>query len=506
MEFSETLEHVINGFGVALQWKNVMFLFIGALLGTIIGIMPGIGSSAGIALLLPMTFGMEPIPSLIMLAGIYYGAMYGNTASAVLINTPGTASASMTTVDGYPMAKNGRAGAALAASAIASFIAGTIGIIGLTFLAIPFTDFALKFGPAEYFMLMMFSMSAVSSLTGSSVPKGLFAAMFGLIISSMGMDLQTGLPRYVFDIPELQTGISFLIVIVGAFAFAEVMLNVEKWFMGRLEPIKIQGNLYLTLEEWKRCWKPIIRGGLIGFFIGVLPGAGGTIATVIAYSTEQKLSKFGHEFGKGAIEGVAAPEAANNASTCGAFVPLLTLGIPGSGTTAVLLGAFILFGLEPGAELFETNPDLVWGLVDSMYLGNVFLIVMNLPLIGIFVRILYLPPGILLSIILAVASVGIYSINNNTTDLYLLLLFGVIGYGFRKVKVPIPPLILGLVLGKLMENSMRQALIISNGEISVFFTGYICITLFILAISAMFLPIVASRMRIGRERSLNADN
>ncbi|MEX2450458.1 MAG: tripartite tricarboxylate transporter permease [Rhodospirillales bacterium] len=503
MEFADIFDHVLHGFTVALQWKNIMFLFIGALLGTVIGIMPGIGSSAGIALLLPMTFGMDPIPSLIMLSGIYYGAMYGNTASAVLINTPGTASASMTTVDGYPMAKKGRGGAALAAAAIASFIAGTIGIVGLTFLSIPFTNFALKFGPAEYFMLMFFAMSAVSSLTGRSVPKGLFAAFLGLMIASVGMDLQTGMPRYVFDIPELQAGISFLIVIVGAFAVAEVLLNVEKWFGGKLEPIKIQGSLYLTWEEWKRCWRPIIRGGLIGFFIGVLPGAGGTIATVIAYSTEQKLSKYGHEFGTGAIEGVAAPEAANNASTCGAFVPLLTLGIPGSGTTAVLLGAFILYGLEPGAELFVTHPDLVWGLIDSMYIGNVFLIIMNLPLIGVFVRVLYLPPGVLLSIILAVASVGIYSINNNTTDLYLLLFFGAMGYGFRKLQIPIPPLILGLVLGALMENSLRQALIISNGNLEVFVTGPICITLLVMSIAAIVLPVIGSRMKIGRGRALD---
>lgn len=504
MEFAETFQHVLNGFDVALQWKNIMSLFIGAVLGTLIGIMPGIGTSSGIALLLPMIFGMDPIPSLIMLAGIYYGGMYGNTASAVLINTPGTASASMTTVDGYPMAKKGRGGAALAAAAIASFIAGTIGILGLTFLAIPFADFALKFGPAEYFMLMFFAMSAVSSLTGRSVPKELFAAIFGLMLASVGFDLQTGMPRYVFDVPELQSGISFLIVIVCAFAVAEILLNIEKWFMGRLEPIKIQGSLYLTMEEWKRCWRPIVRGGLIGFFIGVLPGAGGTIATVIAYSTEQKLSKYGHEFGYGAIEGVAAPEAANNASTSGAFVPLLTLGIPGSGTTAVLLGAFILFGLEPGAELFETNPELVWGLIDSMYLGNVFLIILNLPLIGVFVRVLYLPPGILLSLILSVASVGIYSIHNNVTDFYLLLIFGVLDYGFRKFKIPIPPLILGIVLGKLMENSVRQALIISNGEFMTFLGSGISITLFILAITAMLLPIIASRLKFGRERSLNA--
>ena len=498
----ETIDHIMNGFSVALQWQNILFLFIGAVLGTVIGMMPGIGSSAGIALLLPMTYGMNPIPALIMLSGIYYGAMYGNTASAVLINTPGSASASMTTVDGYPMAKKGRAGAALASAAVASFAAGTIGILGLSFLAIPFAEFALRFGPAEYFMLMFFSMSAVSSLAGKSPAKGLFAAFFGLMIATIGMDLQTGMPRYVFDVPELQTGVSFLIVIVGMFALTEVFVNIEKWFMGQLMPVKIQGSLLMTLDEWKRCWRPIIRGGLIGFFIGILPGAGGTIATVIAYSTEQKLSKNGHEFGTGAIEGVAAPEAANNASTCGAFVPLLTLGIPGFGTTAVLLGAFILYGLEPGAELFDTHPELVWGLIDSMYLGNVFLIILNLPLIGIFVRMLYLPPGILLSIILAVASVGIYSISNSTYDLYVLLFFGGLGYVFRKLKIPVPPLILGLVLGKLMEQSFRQALIISDGSLKALVTGPICIILLILALTAMFLPAIISFVRNRREASL----
>lgn len=491
----ETMDYVLQGFTVALQPQNMFFLFVGALLGTILGMLPGIGPSAGIALLLPMTFGMDPTPSLIMLAGIYYGSMYGSTASAVLINTPGSASASMTAVDGYPMARKGRAGAALAASAIASFAAGTIGILGLTFLAIPFSEFALRFGPAEYFMLMLFSMSAVSSLTGGSVAKGLLSAFLGLMIATIGMDLQTGMPRYVFDMPELQTGISFIIVIVGMFAVAETLLNVERWFMGRLEPIRIEGSLWMTRQEWRRIWGPTSRGGLIGFLIGMLPGAGGTIATVAAYTTEQKISRNPGEFGRGAIEGVAAPEAANNASTCGAFIPLLTLGIPGSGTTAVLLGAFILYGLEPGAELFQTHPHLVWGLIDSMYLGNVFLIVLNLPLIGLFVRILYLPPGMLMGLILAISSVGIYSISNSTYDLFLLLFFGVLGYAFRKLKIPVPPLVLGLVLGRLMEQSLRQALIISDGSPIGLVGSPVCVILLTMTVAAMFAPVLASKVR-----------
>lgn len=491
----ETIDLVLQGFHVVLQPQNLLFLFVGAVLGTIFGMLPGIGPAAGIAILLPITFGQDPAPALIMLAGIYYGAMYGNTVSAVLINTPGTASAAMTTVDGYPMALNGRAGAALAASAIASFVAGTIGILGLTLLAIPFSEFALQFGPAEYFMLMFFSMSAVTSLTGDSVPRGLVSAFLGLLLATVGMDLQTGMPRYVFGIAELQAGVSFIVVIVGMFAVAETFLNVERWFQDKIEPIRIKGGLWMTREELRRIWAPISRGGIIGFLVGVLPGAGGAIATVLAYTAEHKVSRRPDKFGKGAIEGVVAPEAANSASTCGAFVPLLTLGIPGSGTTAVLLGAFMLLGLEPGAGLFQTHPDLVWGLIDSMYLGNIFLIVINLLLIGLFVRILYLPLGILMGLILAISSVGIYSVSNSTFDLFLLLFFGVLGYGFRKFGIPVPPLILGIVLGGLMEQSFRQALIISDGKLNGLVGSPICIALLILSVTSMVVPTVISLAR-----------
>ena len=348
----ELLDTILHGFSVATEPQNLMFLFFGAVMGTIIGLLPGIGASTGIAILLPVTYGMTPVTALIMLAGIYYGAMYGNTASAVLINTPGTSSAAMTTVDGYPMARNGRAGAALAISAIASFIAGTIGIVFLSLLAIPLSAFALKFGPDEYFALMFFAMTSVSALTGKSVAKGMIAAALGLMLATVGIDMQSGEERFTLGIADFQDGISFLIVIVGLFAISEIMINVERWFQGELKPMPIQGKLWLTREEWRRSIKPIAYGGLIGFFVGVLPGAGGTMATVLAYSLVQKTSPNADQFGKGAIEGVAAPEAANNASTCGAFVPLLTLGIPGSGTTAVLLGAFILYGVVPGPQLF----------------------------------------------------------------------------------------------------------------------------------------------------------
>jgi putative tricarboxylic transport membrane protein len=460
----EVLGPIFNGFAVAAQPVNLGFLFLGALTGTVFGMMPGIGAATTIALLLPLTFGLDALPALIMLAGIYYGAMYGNTASAVLINTPGTASAAMTTVDGYPMAQRGRAGAALAISAIASFIAGTLSIVALTMLAVPLSQFALRFGPAEYFMLMLLALTAVSAFTAGSVAKGLLSGLLGLAIATVGVDMQTGRFRYTFGVPELQDGISFLVVIVGLFAVAEVFINVERWFRGESAPIRLKGRIWFTREEWRRARGAIARGGIIGFVVGVLPGTGGTIATVLAYATEKRISKTPEQFGKGAIEGVAAPEAANNAAVCGAFVPLLTLGVPGSGVAAVLLAAFILHGIQPGPLLFRDQPELVWGLIDSMYVGNIMLLLLNLPLIGIFVRVLYVPPGILMALILAIASIGIYATSVSVVDLYLLLAFGILGYAFRKLGIPVPPMILGVVLGASMEQTLRQAMIISGGD------------------------------------------
>lgn len=491
----EQLAQILAGFAVATQPLNLLFLFVGAVLGTVIGMLPGIGPAAGVALLLPVTFGMDPIPAFIMLAGIYYGSMYGNTASAILINTPGTASAAMTTLDGYPMAQSGRGGAALAIAAIASFFAGTVGIIALTILAIPLAAFALRFGPAEYFTLMIFALTAVGALAGKSLAKGLIAAMFGLAVAIDGVDMQTGTMRFTFGVPQLQDGIPFIIVIVGMFAVAEAFYGVERWMEGKLKPIPLQGKLWATREEWRMAAKPIGRGSVIGFLVGMLPGAGGTIATVLSYSTEQRLSKTPERFGHGAPEGVAGPEAANNGSTTGAFVPLLTLGIPGSGTTAVLLAAFILYGIQPGPLLFQNQPDLVWGLINSMYLGNVMLLILNLPLIAIFARLLYAPPGLLMAIILTIASVGVYSIGYSTIDLYLLLGFGILGYGFRKVGVPVAPMILALVLGGMMEQSFRQAMTISGADPLVFLSSPICLFFLGAAFLVLFLPPLLARLK-----------
>ncbi len=470
----DTLTHLIEGFSVAFVPANLLLVFMGALLGTVIGLLPGIGAAAGISILLPVTFGLPPVGALIMLAGVYYGAMYGNTASAVLINTPGTASAAMTTVDGFPMAQKGRGGAALAIAGVASFVAGTLGVIMLSLLAVPFATFAIQFGPAEYFLLQLFGLTAVGMLGGRSRAKGTFSVVLGLMIATVGIDLQSGMTRFTMGVDEFLDGIHFVVVIVGLFAVSESLINVERWFDGMLKPIRIQGKLWFTKDEFKRAIMPIGRGSIIGFLIGVLPGAGGTMATIISYSTEQRISKTPEKFGTGMVEGVAAPEAANNASTSGAFVPLLTLGVPGSGVTAVLLGAFIMFGIQPGPLLFKNDPGLVWGLINSMYLGNLILFLMNVPLIPIFARLLYTPPGLLLSIILAVASIGVFSLSSNTLDVYMIFFFGLLGYTFRKLGVPFAPMVLGLILGGGLEQTFRQALTISHGSPSIFLSSYIC--------------------------------
>ncbi|MCW5603422.1 MAG: tripartite tricarboxylate transporter permease [Burkholderiales bacterium] len=498
----ETLTHIINGFAVCLQPINLWYTFVGVFLGTIIGILPGIGPSATIALLIPITYGMEPTSALIMMAGVYYGARYGGSTTAILIRTPGEASSVMTSIDGYEMARKGRAGAALAVSAIGSFIAGTIGIIALTLFALPLTSAALKFGPAEYFTLMLFAMTAVASLTGNSPAKGMLAAILGLMIATVGIDLQSGQPRYTMGIAEFQDGIDFIVVVVGLFALAEVFRGMEGLYQGTApQAIKISGKLWLTREEWRRSIGPIWRGGIIGFIIGVLPGAGGTIASIMSYTTERRLSKHPEEFGKGAIEGVAGPESANNSDTAGALVPLLTLGVPGGGATAVMLGAFIMYGIQPGPLLFQNRPDLVWGLIDSMYVGNLMLLILNLPLIGLFVRLLYIPAGILYPLIVSISAIGIYAISGNVLDLYLLLFFGLLGYIFGKVDIPVAPLVLALVLGGIMEQSFRQALTISGGDPKIFVGSGITITLVVMSVISICTPFFMAWLRARRKKA-----
>ncbi len=497
----ETLGHILNGFSVCLQPINLWYTFVGVLIGTIVGILPGIGPSASIALLIPMTFGMDPTSGLIMMAGIYYGTKYGGSATAILIRTPGEASSVMTTLDGYEMARNGRAGAALAVAAIGSFLAGTIGVVALTLFALPLSSLALKFGPAEYFCLMFFALTSVAALAGKSPAKGLLSTVLGLMIATIGIDLQSGQQRFTAGIPELQDGIGFIVVVVGMFALAEVFRGLEHMVRGTApKPMRITGKLWLTRAEWRRSVGPIWRGGVLGFIVGVLPGAGGTIASLMSYAVEKKLSKHPEEFGKGAIEGVAGPEAANNSDTAGAMVPLLTLGVPGGGATAVILGAFMMHGLQPGPLLFQSRPDLVWGLIDSMYIGNIMLLVLNLPLIGLFVRLLYIPSGILYPLIVAISVIGTYAINASMVELYLVLFFGVLGYLFEKVQIPVAPLVLSLVLAGIMEQSFRQALTLSDGNLSTFVSSPISAILMSMTVIAVVTPFAMRMVKRLKER------
>ena len=462
------LDAILRGFAVAAEPLNLAFLFIGTVLGTLIGVLPGIGPSTGIALLIPIGFGMEPTPALIMMAGVYYGAMYGGSTTSILLNAPGEAASVMTTIDGYQMARKGRPGAALAVSALGSFIAGTVGVIAFTVLALPIAEAAVRFGPAEFCALIVFALVAVATLSGGDIVKGLISLTLGLALSTVGIELQSGVSRFTLGLDELDDGIDFLVIVIGLFAVAECLSGLEELATGARQNIKLTGPVWLTMAEWRRSYWPILRGTVIGFVVGVLPGAGATVASVMSYATEKRLSKRPEEFGQGAIEGVAGPEAANNAASMGSMVPLLSLGIPGSNATAVILGGLIMYGLQPGPLLFQTQPELVWGLVASMYFGNVILLILNLPLVKLFVRVIDVPQRVLLPIVIALSFIGVYSINGSIVDLALLVAFGVLGYILRQIQIPAAPLVMGVVLGTLLEESMRQALAISGGSYRIF--------------------------------------
>lgn len=492
------LDAILHGFAVALEPANLLFLVAGVVLGTVIGMLPGIGPSTGVALLIPVGFGMAPTAALIMMAGVYYGAMYGGSTTSILLNAPGEAASVMTAIDGYQMARKGRPGAALAISAVGSFIAGTLGIAALTLLALPIAEAALGFGPPEYFALIVFALIAVASLSGEALLKSLAALAAGLAISTIGIEVQSGISRFTFGLAELDDGIDFLIVVVGLFAVAESLVGLEEIRGGLRENVKLTGPVWLTLAEWRRSRWPILRGTVIGFVTGVLPGAGAAVASIMSYTAERRLSKRPEEFGEGAIEGVAGPEAANNAAAMGALVPMLTLGIPGSNTTAIMLGALMMYGLQPGPLLFQKQPDLVWGLVASMYFGNLILLVLNLPLVKLLVKVVDVPARILLPIVLGLSFIGVYSLNSSVVDLYLLAGFGLLGYLMRKTGVPAAPLVIGVVLGNLLEESMRQSLAISAGSFAIFVRRPISAVL--LAGAALFLvvPPLLGRLRRGR--------
>jgi putative tricarboxylic transport membrane protein len=480
--------NVTLGFGVAATPFNLLLAFIGVFLGTVIGVLPGIGPMTGVALLIPLTFGMNPTSAIILMAGIYYGAMYGGSTTSILVNTPGESSSVVTCLDGYQMAKQGRAGPALAAAAIGSFVAGTFATLMLMLFGPWVAKIALRFGPPEFFSLMVAALTLVTSLAGRSLVKALLSTLFGLAIATIGIDLQSGVLRYTFGNPELMDGLEFLVVAIGLFALSEVLVNLADTSETVQERLSIKGRVWMNREDWRRFTPACIRGTLSGFFVGGIAGAGAAVASFVSYGLEKKVSKHRDELGKGAIEGVTGPESANNAAAGGALIHLLCLGIPGSGTTAIMLGALIMLGLQPGPLLFQQNPQFVWGLIASMYIGNVMLVVLNLPLVGMWVKLLDVPVYLLMLFIVLFSFLGVYTMNNSVQDLNLMVLFGVIGYLMKRVDIPATPIILGMVLGKLMEEKMRQSLVISDGSMMIFLNRPISLCLLILAVVAITNP------------------
>jgi putative tricarboxylic transport membrane protein len=493
----ETLQFLLDGFSVAMQWHNLLFAFFGVLIGTAVGVLPGIGPMSGVALLIPITStltgGLDPesaaASSLILLAGVYYGAMYGGSTTSILLNTPGESSSVVTALDGYQMAKQGRAGAALSISAIGSFIAGIIALLGLTLLADPLSEMALSFGPSEYFSLMLLGLCAVSGLAGKSITKALIMTVLGLLLATIGIDNVSGVSRFTYNFAYLYSGLEFLTVAVGLFALGEVFKTILEKDKDGGKIAKV-GRILPTKQDFKDSTKPILRGSLLGFFIGVLPGAGATLASFFSYITEKKLSKNPNKFGNGAIEGVAAPESANNAASGGAMIPLLTMGIPGSGTTAILMGALIMYNVQPGPLLFDDHPEVAWGLIASMFIGNVMLLILNMPLVKVFAKVIETPSHYLLPIIIAISIFGVYAVQVNTFDLLLLLACGVAGYFLTKYDYPVAPLVLALVLGPMIENNMRRALTASKGDFSVFITSPVSLLFLIIAVLWILVPLI----------------
>jgi putative tricarboxylic transport membrane protein len=446
---------------------NLMYCFVGVLMGTLVGVLPGLGPTAAIALLLPVSFHIPPVSTVIMLAGIYYGAMYGGSTTSILVNIPGEAASVITCLDGYQMAKKGRAGPALGMAAFGSFIAGTLGVVGIMLVAPPMARFALAFGPAEYFSLLLMGIVVIIYMSSGSILKDLLSALFGLLLGTIGMDSISGTQRLTFGILELTDGIGFIPAVMGLFGVSEILVNVERAVVTTLVTDNVQ-NLLPTREDWKESFWPIIRGTVLGFFMGVLPGPAPVISTYSSYALEKRISKTPEKFGTGHIVGVAGPESANNAASSGAMIPLFTLGIPANSVIAVLLGAFMIHGLQPGPMFITKHPDVFWATIVSMYLGNVMLLVLNLPLIPLWVKVLKVPYTILFPLILIFCLIGVYSLNFSQVEIALMIGFGVLGYLMKKYKFDIPPLILALVLGPMIENNLRLSLLMSQGDPTTF--------------------------------------
>ena len=484
----ELFNNLILGFGVAITPINLLYAFIGVLLGTLIGVLPGVGPVATIAMLLPITFNLNPVSALIMLAGIYYGAQYGGSTTAILVNIPGEASSVVTCLDGYQMARQGRAGPALAIAAIGSFFAGCVATLLIAVAAPPLAELALKFGPSEYFSLMVFGLIAATVLARGSLIKAIAMVVLGLLLGLIGTDVNSGVLRFTFGIPELSDGIGFVVVAMGMFGTAEIISNLDLKDKREVFLSKVT-HLYPTKEDLKRAWAPILRGTALGSCLGILPGGGALLSSFGAYTLEKKLSSHPEQFGKGAIEGVAGPESANNAGAQTSFIPMLTLGIPGNAVMALMIGALMIQGIAPGPQVMNEKPQLFWGLIASMWVGNLMLVVLNLPMIGMWVKLLTVPYRYLFPSILVFMAIGVFSLSNNPFDVLIMAMFGVLGYICVKLECEPAPMILGFILGPLMEENLRRAMLLSRGDPFVFFQKPI--SLGFMVASAVLLVIVA---------------
>jgi putative tricarboxylic transport membrane protein len=493
------LHAVAYGFAVTLQPANLLACFVGVFVGTLIGVLPGIGPVATMSMLFPVTYAMTPTGSIIMMAGIYYGAMYGGSTTSILANIPGEAASVVTCLDGYQMARQGLAGPALGIAAFGSFIAGTASVLGIMLLGPPLASVALRFGPPEIFGLLVLGFTMVTYLAGASKLKAVAMALLGLFLGTVGLDPITAIPRFTYGSVTLMDGIGLVPIIMGLFGIAEVLLNIEKGVQQEVFKTQIQG-LLPNREQWKASVAPIARGSVLGFFLGILPGIGAIIPTFLSYALEKRLARRPERFGHGAIEGVAAPESANNAATGGSMIPLLTLGIPPNVVMAVLLGAFLVHGIQPGPLLIKEHPEIFWGVIASMYIGNAMLLVLNLPLIGVWVQLLKVPYGVLFPLILLFCIIGVYTVSTNIWDIVIMLIFGALGYVMKKFDYEPMPLVLAYVLGRMAEESIRQTLLISRGSATIFLSRPIAAAFLGAALAVVVLPVIAPRFRaaIGR--------
>jgi TctA family transporter len=491
----DLFNNILLGFGTAMTLSNLGYAFLGCLLGTLIGVLPGLGPLATISMLLPITFGMDPTSALIMLAGIYYGSAYGGSTTAILVNLPGETSSVVTVIDGHEMARKGRAGVAIATAAIGSFVAGTVGTLVLAAFAAPLASLAFRFGAADYFSLMVLGLIGAVSLSSGSIGKAIGMILIGILIGIVGIDLNSGVQRFTFGVPHLWEGFDFIVIAVGIFAFGEVVGSLDHDEPRETYTERV-GRLMPNREDFRRMTPSILRGTAIGTVLGILPGAGLSIASFFSYSVEKKVSRFRHMMGKGAIEGVAGPEAANNAAAQTAFIPTLTLGIPGSATMALMLGAMTMHNIQPGPQVMTSNPQLFWGLIASMWIGNLMLVILNLPLVGIWVKLLKIPYGVLFPAILLFCCIGVFASQFATFDIYLAAAFGAAGYVFRKLECEPAPLVLGFVMGPLLETNFRRALVLSEGDFMTFLKEPISLTFLIIAagmVATASLPLIRKR-------------